>query len=264
MALVIKEPKALQIKEWGPGISDLRFFSDPIFTAEDLKDPAKAAQTYNQTGLDKKGALEAIRLSVAKCQPGIILASNPHYGNYARWNSALVASGFRQIGTCAVNRVYAKNGWTWKGGQNANWGVGSKVSPDGFGNWTHGFFLIKEGYKKVAFDFSQRRKAGGDDLESLFQVTYSSVVQPKPLPSGHDGYESAYARLSKNCGAAMGMGLPTAGVDKLFSTVMGWPADKILPVGWTRFAVVGDLKFAHNHRSLDSAQPKCPHSFDLI
>lgn len=280
----IAEPITLEIRKWGKGISDLRGFTMPIYSAQELeafRNPKPPTVNSGVVGpyarpyipakvFDMQAAKASIAKTLELCEPGIIFAANPHYGTYAKWDCALAQSGFRQIGTCAVNPVYSREGYTWKGTkfQSKYGDYGESVekkpweSPDGFMHWIHAFYYIKSGAKNLSLDFSKRNRSGGDNLDALFQVNYLGAG---PLKKDTDGYEKAYARLSKNCGMAFGMDLPMADVHKAYFTIMAWPSNKILPKGWTRFAVVDNLKFAHNLALIsDRAMPKCVHSMRAL
>lgn len=246
----------LTVFSWGTGITDLRGFNIQVFSPEHPPD-------FGTAGYDKATALQAIELSVAKAEPGMILASNPHYGNYAKWNCLLKEFGFAQIGTCAVNRVYQNQGWTWKktGMHYEHPAELYKKTPweskDGWRHWIHAYFLIKPGAKKLAFDWSKRRKSPGDNYEAFWQVSYMNNL-PKD-PSSQE-WEHNYARLSQNCGIGFGEGLPKLkrGYERFFTIAAIKDGEKF-PKPWKCFAEVGGLRFGHNHGLLDSAMPECIH-----
>lgn len=283
-------PKPLTIYPWGKGIADLRYFTQPISTpieVEALK-AQYAKVSYNYQYADFKTALDSIQMTLDAAPPGIYFAGNPHYGVFGRWNLALVKAGFERVPGCAINRVYTQN-WTWKGSKHTSYGTGCHCttcagdpmkpathptpwkSEDGFDHWIHAFYYIKPGRKEpIEFDLSNRdlKATTGDNHQSLWQINYGGRNKA-PVGSGFAHGEAKnflpnYARLSKNCGIAMGMGLPECGkyLDEEFFTIAALPDGKLFPKPWRVFLEHGGLRFAHNLDKLDTSQLPCPHKME--
>src|SRR5258708_24165070 len=79
-------------------------------------------------------------------------------------------------------------------------------------------------------------------------------------------YCTKFAGLSKNCGIAMGQGLPECGklLDEEFFTIATQADGQKWPKDWDVFLEYGGLRWAHNLRKLDTAQLPCPHKMELL
>lgn len=276
--------KKLTVFPWGHGVSDLRYFEANILSAEEVEKTKKQYATlpYNTSYSTFPRAVECLKATMADATPGIYFAGNPHYGTYGKWNCALVEAGFKRVPGCAINRVYDAY-WTWKGkpryGSECNCaacgGGGHRKAPwesaDGYQHWIHAFYYIVDGLKgPVAFDFSKRSKepSSGDDNNSLWQINYGGR-NCGTRSWGTDGYTPKFcpkfARLSKNCGIAMGSGLPECGkdLDEEFFTIATLPEGQKFPKSWSVFLEYGGLRWAHNLHKLDTAQVECPHKMKL-
>ena len=291
--VALAAPKKLTIFPWGRGIYDLRYFEGDIRTEEEVEKLRQtyAGSSYSALYLNFPVAIESLKLTLADAPPGIYFAGNPHYGQYGKWNLALVAAGFKRVPGCAINRVYERS-WTWKNKPRYNFGAvgtcdcatckgarpvpGQTLPPwesaDGFQHWIHAFYYIKEGLTEpIKFDFSNRnlKATSGDDHASLWQINYGGRNQA-PVGSGWargeaKNFLTKFARLSKNCGIAMGEGLPECGkyLDEEFFTIAALPDGQKFPAPWNVFLEYGGQRFAHNLRKLDTAQLPCPHSMEL-
>jgi hypothetical protein len=268
---------------WGTGINDLRYFNGNLYSEPEVAkmrvDYAKSP--YNSTAATLESAVEVLNSLMEKAPPGIYFAGNPHYGGYGKWNLALSKAGFTKVPGCAINRVY-NHSWDWKAKGHC-WsdnpasagGYDSKEyydhpweSADGFQHWIHAFYKIVPGFEgTLKFDFSKRnlKATTGDDNNSLWQICYGGRNRP-PAGTGYargeaKNYLKDYARMSKNCGIAMGWGLPECGkwLDEEFFTIATLPKGKLFPKGWTPFLEYANVRFAHNLKKLDTAQTPCPH-----
>ena len=223
----------ITVFEWGPGISDLRYFN--------------GSETVSE-----------VQAALAKAQPGLIFAGNPHYSHYARWNHSLKEAGFKLVGgMCSINPVYGHK-WTWK--ESGKSGGTCAESSDGYSHWIHSWYLIKPGAKKFGFDFSKRnpKATSGDVLDSFWHINYRNMPG---MIGWEPRYELTYARLSKNCGVAMGLGMPKCGKELwgFYQTIAALPIAEEFPKGWRTFLrVSGHLKFGHNLAMLETAR-RCPH-----
>lgn len=255
----------LDIMKWGPNITDIRNLHKVQFLGPG--DIGGVGSVITQEEAEK-----ILARTIEKAPPGVIFSSNPHYGIYAKWDNLLVKAGFKMASPfCAINRVYAKT-YHWKG---KPYGVITKrpvwESPDGFNHWIHAMYYVKEPVPALKFDFEKFDGANGDtDAMKMWPVGYlARLPNPPRDPRNNYGYvfEPAYARLSHNCGCAMGLGDLKYGkfVDEEFYTIRACPEEELLPKGYTRFLCAGGLKFGTNLKKLvgDTAV-ECFHKFDVF
>jgi hypothetical protein len=266
---------------WGEGIADLRYFNNHILVGDELSDWEK--QTYQPEALKFAHAVDAIHLALKDAPPGIYWAGNPLYGDYGKWSCALQAAGFTKVDGCATNRVYSSSPQSKTPVKNAHPPMQKTKTPwdstDGYLHWIHAFYIVKPGFKgKLKFDFSKRDLAAttGDNNNSLWQIGYGGRSLPptdsdytrfgyKGMGPGPKNFLSKFARMSKNCGIAMGDGLPECGkwLDEEFFTVATLPEGEAFPKGWTEIVSFAGTTFAHNLVKLDTSQTPCPHNLEV-
>jgi hypothetical protein len=267
---------------WGEGIADLRYFNGSVLLPSEVD--AYERQSYKPTAVLFAAAVDAIHLALKDAPPGIYWAGNPLYGDYGKWSCALQAAGFTKVDGCATNRVYASSPQSKRALTNAHPERGTPTktpweSTDGYTHWIHAFYIVKPGFKgKLKFDFSKRtpKPTTGDDNNSLWQIGYGGRDLPPATSeytrygwqgggAGPKNFLSKFARMSKNCGIAMGDGLPECGkwLDEEFFTVATLPEGEAFPKGWTEIVSFAGTTFAHNLLKLDTSQTPCPHNLEV-
>jgi len=287
--LILEEqiPSPLTLFSWGKGISDLRLFNDTPETFEEAQKRltplygTRPGGPFKLPYLSREGALKSIDLTIEAAPPGVIFVAHPLRRELAKWLTLLKAKGFHPVMKgCTANYVMGDP-------KTKRASPSYKPQPwedaKGYGSWEHALFYVKEPVRKLSFDFSKfAESVNGDTLGSLWQINYGGRPKARDFnwPKGHKFHAEGtgrfnpvslpnYSRLSKNCGVAMGYGLPECGpaLDEEFLTIAAQDLDKKFPKDYSVFLEVGGLRFAHNLPKLvekAGANAVCPHNLDAF